>query len=146
VYSLAALQLSVFVLFGTCTKEAFLAEDSTFANVYEWGIITEGFFKALYHGHWDSIKVDLVTFMDALFFAAAVLISYGGVIGKTSPLQLIVLALLEAIFYSFNKEYWCFGIVDLVDAGGTVNILMFDAFFGLAVAWMLAKPPKDADP
>jgi ammonium transporter Rh len=186
VYILAVVELLVIILFGTLTKEAFLAEDSTFADVYqmftgilimmligfaylmtcfsrygmsaigltmlitvlsiEWGILTEGFFEALYHNHWDKVKVDLMDFMDALFLAAAALISYGAVIGKTSPLQLIVLALLEAVFYSFNKVFWCFGIVDLVDAGGTVTIHMFGAYFGLAVAWMLGKPPKDADP
>lgn len=184
---LIVVQLLVTVLFGTCAKEAFLPEDSTFANVYqmftgilimmlfgfgylmtcfsrygmgaigftllitvisiEWGILVEGFFKALYHDSFgEKIHLDLVAFMESLFLAAATLISYGGIIGKTSPLQLIVLAVVEAIFYSFNKVFFCFGVVDLVDAGGTVNIHMFGAFFGLSVAWMLGKPPATAEP
>ena len=63
----------------------------------------EGFFKNLYHDNWGYIKVDLHTLMDALFLAAAVLISFGGVIGKVNPLQIIVMTLIETVFYSLNK-------------------------------------------
>ena len=41
--------------------------------------------------------------MDALFLAAAILISFGGIIGKVNPLQIIVMTLMGAIFYSLNK-------------------------------------------
>lgn len=37
------------------------------------------------------------------FAAAAVLISFGAVLGKTSPLQLILMAFLEIIFFSVNE-------------------------------------------
>jgi hypothetical protein len=37
------------------------------------------------------------------FAAAAVLISFGVVIGKTSPLQLIVMTLIEIVFYVVNE-------------------------------------------
>ena len=35
--------------------------------------------------------------------AAAVLISLGAVLGKISPIQLIIMAVLETIFYTFNE-------------------------------------------
>lgn len=56
-----------------------------------------------------------MTCVDGLFLVAAVLISYGGVIGKVSPLQLIVMTFIEAIFYSLNKAVLLLGVVNLVD-------------------------------
>ena len=37
------------------------------------------------------------------FAAAAVLISFGVVIGKTSPLQLIVMSLIEIVLFTVNE-------------------------------------------
>jgi len=37
------------------------------------------------------------------FAAAAVLISFGVVIGKTSPLQLVVMTLIEIVLYVVNE-------------------------------------------
>ena len=37
------------------------------------------------------------------FAAAAVLISFGAVLGKVSPLQLVVMAIVEVIFYTANE-------------------------------------------
>ena len=38
------------------------------------------------------------------FSAAAVLISFGVVLGKTSPLQLIIMALFEIVFFEANDK------------------------------------------
>ena len=81
----------------------------------QWGILVEGFFKAVYHNSWVYVRVDIYSFMDSLFLVAAILISYGSVIGRLSPLQLIVMTLLETICYSINKVLLLFGAVDLVD-------------------------------
>jgi ammonium transporter Rh len=66
--------------------------------------------------------------------------------GKTSPYQLIVMTFIESFAYSVNKVMLCLGVVEFVDAGGTINIHMFGAYFGLAVAWMLGRPPASAVP
>ena len=42
--------------------------------------------------------------MSADFAAAAVLITYGAVLGKTSPLQLIVIAFIEIVFFLINES------------------------------------------
>jgi hypothetical protein len=81
----------------------------------QWGILTEEFFKMWYANHWELIHVDLMTCVDGLFLVAAILISYGGVIGKVSPLQLVVMTFIEAIFYSLNKAVLLLGVVNLVD-------------------------------
>jgi len=78
--------------------------------------------------------------MNSLFLVAAILISYGGVIGKTSPLQLIFMTFFETIFYSINKQCLLLGVVEFADAGGTINIHMFGVYFGLVVVWILGKP------
>lgn len=55
----------------------------------------------------DKIVIHVSIFFDSLitadFTAAAVLISFGAVIGKTSPLQLITMAILEVIIFSVNE-------------------------------------------
>ena len=55
----------------------------------------------------DKIVINVSIFFDSLitadFTAAAVLISFGAVIGKTSPLQLITMAILEVIIFSVNE-------------------------------------------
>ena len=40
--------------------------------------------------------------MNSEFCAGAVLITFGGVIGKISPLQMLVVTLVESVFYAFN--------------------------------------------
>ena len=115
----------------------------------QWGILVEGFCRKLYHTEsdatWGYIQVNLHTVLESLFVCATVLISYGGVIGKTSPLQLIVMTFIESFFYAVNKVMLCLGVVEFVDAGGTINIHMFGAYFGLAVAWVLGKPTASAE-
>lgn len=63
-----------------------------------------------------------MTAVDGLFLVASLLISYGAIIGKVSPLQLVFMTFFEAIFYSLNKAVLLLGVVDLVDAGGTLHI------------------------
>ena len=100
----------------------------------QYGILVEGFFKNMYHGSWGYVKVDMYSFMDSLHQIATILISYGAVIGKVGSLQIIALTLLEGFFYALNKKMLLFdAVLDLLDAGGTISIHMFGAFFGLGV-------------
>lgn len=56
---------------------------------------------------WTAIKLDLHALIEGDFAAAAVAITYGALLGKTSPLQMIAVAFFELIFYSINI-YVCF--------------------------------------
>lgn len=67
------------------------------------------------------------------FAAAAVLITYGAVLGKISRLQLLLVGLLEVIFYAVN-EWIAVKYLKISDAGGSMLIHAFGAYFGLAVA------------
>lgn len=62
--------------------------------------------------------------MDGIFTAASVLISFGGVIGKATPLQLIVMAVSETVFFAINKRLLCMGVVEFVD-GNNLPMLFY---------------------
>ena len=50
------------------------------------------------------------SFLNGDFASAAVLISFGAVLGVLSPIQLLVMALVEVVFYTLNE----FIIIDLL--------------------------------
>lgn len=71
--------------------------------------------------------------MTADFTAAAVLITYGALLGKVSRLQLLVIAILECIFFAINEavivEY-----LHISDVGGSIVVHLFGAYFGLTIS------------
>ena len=64
---------------------------------------------------------------------AAVLISFGAVIGVTSPIQLLVMALIEIVLFNVN-EYIGRNYIGALDAGDTIFVHLFGAYFGLALS------------
>jgi ammonium transporter Rh len=92
------------------------------------------------------MDMNILTLNNGLEQVAALLISFGAIIGKANPLQLVIMTLLECVFYSFNKSLFLNGsAIDSADAGGTIQIHMFGAYFGLAVSMMLGKPSKSTE-
>ena len=66
-------------------------------------ILTNGFFHKLAEGHLEGdILIDVNSLIRALFAAGSVMISFGAVIGRTSPKQLIAMTILEVGIYSLN--------------------------------------------
>jgi len=45
----------------------------------------------------------------------ALLIAFGAVIGRVSPLQLVLMVLLQCVFYSVNKSMLLVGWLDFID-------------------------------
>ena len=88
---------------------------------------------------WPYIDVNVVTLISADFATAAVLISFGVVLGVTSPLQLIVMTVLEIIIFVVN-EIIGRDHIGAVDAGDTIFVHLFGAYFGLAVVRVLYNP------
>ena len=86
--------------------------------------------------------IHLTTFVDAEFAAATLLISFGAIIGRASPLQLVVLSLMQSFFYALNKVIIVLGAWKAEDVGGTITIHMFGAYFGLAVSRALGEPKR----
>ncbi|RDD37533.1 Ammonium transporter Rh type C [Trichoplax sp. H2] len=104
--------------------------------VIQWSTLMLGFCH-----HWSNFRDITIKTEDLIgsdICAAAVLISFGAVLGKTSPLQLMVMALLEVIFYAVNETI-CFQYLKISDMGGSIVIHAFGAYFGLAVALVMNK-------
>lgn len=86
------------------------------------------------------LPIHMATLIDAQFSAATLLITFGALIGRATPLQMTVLALIEAFFYAFNKVFLVLGHIGAEDVGGSMTIHMFGAYFGLAVSAALGPP------
>jgi len=129
------------------------------AFTVQWGILVNG----LIHGAFDSfpakcpnignsnssamerfcIQLDLTSLITGDFAAGAVLITYGAVLGKTNPLQMLLVATFEILFYAVNETIGA-GLFSAVDMGGSIFVHTFGAYFGLALSWMISTS-KDGE-
>jgi len=89
------------------------------------------------------LKIGMMSFMNGNFAVAAVLISFGGLIGKLSPTQAFLLTCIELKIYCANKVYFLTNYLNIADCGGTIIIHVFGAYFGLAAC--KAMGPKEND-
>jgi ammonium transporter Rh len=76
-------------------------------------------------------KLDFMDLLNANFAVAAVLISFGGLI-KISPMQILIVILVELVCYCANKVFLLTNLLAIADCGGTIIIHVFGAYFGLA--------------
>ena len=77
--------------------------------------------------------------ISADFATAAVLISFGVVLGVTSPLQLIVMTIMETVIFVINEVIGR-NHIGAVDAGDTIFVHLFGAYVDLAVVRVLYNP------
>jgi len=89
--------------------------------------------------NWPYIDINVETLISADFATAAVLISFGVVLGVSSPLQLIIMTVIEIIIFVVN-EIIGKTILGAVDTGDTIFVHVFGAYFGLAVVRVLYNP------
>ena len=72
------------------------------AFVLEWAILVRG-----YVFNWNSVthsfQVDVQSLLHADFVCAAILISFGAVLGKTNPAQLVILSVIEVVLQVWNE-------------------------------------------
>ncbi|XP_060067774.1 ammonium transporter Rh type A-like [Ylistrum balloti] len=107
------------------------------AVTIQWTLIVRAlFFHELASG--VRVKMSLTELINGDFNAATVLISFGALIGKTGPLQLLVMVLLEVILANLN-EYIGTEHLKVSDVGGSMFIHTFGAYFGLAVSRALYR-------
>lgn len=107
--------------------------------VIQWHILVNGFFHNAFLGEWKKIHLSLTEFILADFASAVILITFGAILGKvTKPSQLVVIALLEVIFFSINENI---GLkLHISDIGGSMVLHAFGAYFGLGVSYILCPP------
>lgn len=102
----------------------------------QWAILMQGFFQFYSDG---KIHLGVVNLLNAEFASAVVLISFGAVLGKTGPVQLLVMALLEIPIFAVT-EWAVLKYIRINDAGGSILIHLFACFFGLGVTFVLYRP------
>ncbi|XP_052003224.1 ammonium transporter Rh type B-like [Xyrauchen texanus] len=105
----------------------------------QWATLMQGFVHGLHHG---KIQVGVTSMINADFCTGSVLISFGAVLGKTSPVQLLVMSIFEVTLFAVN-EHILIGILKINDAGGSMTIHTFGAYFGLMVTRVLYRPNLD---
>ncbi|KAG9474586.1 hypothetical protein GDO78_004729 [Eleutherodactylus coqui] len=102
----------------------------------QWSMVVQGFFYHFRHG---VIVLKLRNVLEAEFAGVTALISAGAVLGRTSPVQLLLLTAVEIPLFVVNdwliNEYF-----HIIDVGGTVAIHIFSCYFGLGVAQILYRP------
>lgn len=125
------------------------------AFVLEWALIVRGYMFD-FNTVTQTFPIDVERIIVADFVAAAVLISFGAVLGKTNPTQLIIMAIIEVALQSANEflglRRFCafdigesmfvhvFGKSKKFQTGGyEKNFCVVGAYFGLAVSFMLYK-------
>ncbi|NXK09533.1 RHAG protein, partial [Herpetotheres cachinnans] len=101
----------------------------------QWGTLMQGF----WHMDRGKIYVNIESMINADFSTATALISFGAVLGKTSPVQMLILTILEITIFACN-EYLVTEIFQATDVGGSMTIHAFGAYFGLAVTLVLYRP------
>lgn len=132
------------------------------AFVLEWALVIRGYMFD-FNPTTRSFPIDIERIIVADFVAAAVLISFGAVLGKTNLTQLVIMALIEVVLQSANEFLGlrrfcaydigesmfvhvfgkCYFITKTVYLNSDIHIffsyfsLYIGAYFGLAVAFML---------
>ncbi|NWT69478.1 RHAG protein, partial [Prunella himalayana] len=101
----------------------------------QWGLLMQGF----WHMERGKIPVNIVSMINADFSTATALISFGALLGKTSPIQMLILTLLEITMFACN-EHLVTKVFKATDAGASMTIHAFGAYFGLAAAFVLYRP------
>nr|XP_002189979.4 ammonium transporter Rh type A [Taeniopygia guttata] len=101
----------------------------------QWGILVQGF----WHMERGKISVNIESMINADFSTATALISFGALLGKTSPIQMLILTLLEITMFACN-EHLVTKVFKATDVGASMTIHAFGAYFGLAAAFVLYRP------
>jgi len=106
------------------------------AMVAQWSMFLQAL--ADYQTDGRQFLVGVEQIVNGLFCAGAVMISYGALLGKVTPLQMLILAIIEPIFYWVNI-YVDINLLQAFDIGGGMTIHTFGAYFGLAACYWLTN-------
>ncbi|XP_072800937.1 ammonium transporter Rh type A isoform X2 [Vicugna pacos] len=101
----------------------------------QWGTLVQGYL----YSNGEKTRVGIRNMINADFSAATVLISFGAVLGKTSPVQMLIMTIIEIAVFAGN-EYAVGARLLASDVGASMTIHAFGAYFGLAVAGVLYRP------
>ena len=74
--------------------------------------------------------------INADYAVLVVLVSLGALIGKVNSLQLLIIALIETIFFAINESL-CKQLLQISDFGQSMTVHLFGAVFGIAISRMI---------
>ncbi|XP_063904863.1 ammonium transporter Rh type A isoform X3 [Zophobas morio] len=112
------------------------------ALIIQWALLCQGFYQLNEN---NKIKLGIESLFKADIAAATVLISMGAVLGRTSYMQLLVMGVLEIAVFAGNAVLGD-RVFQVSDAGGSIFVHAFGAYFGLAVSTVLGfRSPKTED-
>ena len=125
-------------------KYSFTSVGYTFligAFIIQYSILMNGLIHNIVNNHYEKIYLSIKSLITGDFAAGAVLISFGALLGKVSLNQLLMISILEIIFYSINESI---GVThyQAVDMGGSMYVHTFGAYFGLAVSSVITDYEK----
>ena len=86
---------------------------------------------------WGAVAIDLPLLTDAAFAAGAGMISFGALLGKASPGQLLGVLAAQVPVYAAAAQLAA-GRWGALDVGGSITIHAFGAFYGLAASAFLS--------
>lgn len=107
----------------------------------QWALLMQGWFHSLDFTD-GKIKIGVESLINADFCVAGCLIAYGAVLGKVSPVQLLVMTLFGVTLFAV-EEFIILNLIHARDAGGSMVIHTFGGFYGLAISWVLYRPNLD---
>ena len=104
-----------------------------------------GFWGKVFAGNWTGHGVtltwDITTLILCSDAVAAMLVTFGGVIGRVGPKDLLILAVFNVIGYSLNEEL-VFIKIGMIDPGASSTVHTFGCYFGLTACMVLSKKAK----
>ncbi|XP_078105927.1 rh family, C glycoprotein a [Sander vitreus] len=104
----------------------------------QWALLMQGWFHSL-DPITGKIYIGVENLINADFCVASSLIAYGAILGKVSPVQLMVVALFGVTLFAV-EEYIILNLLHCRDAGGSMTIHTFGGYYGLAITRVLYRP------
>ena len=98
-------------------------------------------FENAFKESWKFGVLNFQTFIEAIFHSCCILVSFGGILGKVSHTQFLVLIISESILSSLNFKL-CDEKLKIIDTGGSLYVHTFGAIFGFAVFIVLFRSKK----
>uniref|UniRef100_G3TEG8 Ammonium transporter Rh type C n=1 Tax=Loxodonta africana TaxID=9785 RepID=G3TEG8_LOXAF len=102
----------------------------------QWALLMQGWFHSFKDGY---IRIGVESLINADFCVGSVCVAFGALLGKVSPIQLLIMTLFQVTLFTVN-EFILLNLLLVKDAGGSMTIHTFGAYFGLTVAWILYRP------
>ena len=108
------------------------------AFAFQYTFFFNGLWYSIYHDDWDPVSLSIMAFVQAAYGAATILVTFGAVLGKVSPLELLLLAIFEGFLYCLNF-YINILVLQASDPGGGMTIHLFGAFYSLGVTFAMSS-------